>query len=71
MYMIILLYNYWFCIVQVADDFTDISSPLKALSDAAVAPFGQIMFSLTCLIQLLLISSYVLSIFFTYKLFVF
>jgi len=57
--------------VQVADDFTDISSPLKALSDAAVAPFGQIMFSLTCLIQLLLISSYVLSIFFTYKLFVF
>jgi len=27
--------------VQVADDFMDITSPLKALSDAAVAPFGE------------------------------
>jgi len=26
----------------VADDFMDITSPLKALSDAAVAPFGKL-----------------------------
>jgi hypothetical protein len=26
---------------QVADDFMDISTPLKALSDAAMAPFGR------------------------------
>jgi len=30
------------CATQVADDFTDITTPLKALSDAAVAPFGQL-----------------------------
>jgi len=28
--------------VQVADDFMDITSPLKALSDAAAAPFGKL-----------------------------
>jgi len=28
--------------VQVADDFMDITSPLKAMSDAAVAPFGKL-----------------------------
>jgi len=32
----------WFCATQVADDFMDITSPLKALSDAAVAPFGNL-----------------------------
>jgi len=29
-------------VVQVAEDFMDITSPLKALSDAAVAPFGKL-----------------------------
>jgi len=31
------------CAAQVADDFMDITSPLKALSDAATAPFGTLL----------------------------
>jgi len=41
--------NSWFNAVQVADDFMDITSPLKALSDAASAPFGNWDLTLVCL----------------------
>lgn len=32
--------SYSFCVYQVANDFMDISTPLKMMSDAAMAPYG-------------------------------
>jgi len=40
---------------QVADDFMDITSPLKALSDAAVTPFGKLLSTLVCFSEILLL----------------